>query len=236
MRKIIPVALLLSGAAWAEDPMLKYRAPSLVRDGGAFSSHQRSTTAPQRRHAAEINARAQTGIETITRDNMRSIDDGVMRRLGTTSGLPQVRLQREIEEDRAAMRYQGRLDAIRTDLGDYRDDLGRPLGPVTRHVLERSGVPLHELRERKWQIATDLEALEREAADARTRPEISDLVPRESRPRDWSDEQRARRARCDQSRSRSTSTVSSNPGTARARPRRGPRDHSADGSARALPG
>ena len=177
-RILIPLLCLLAHAASAEDPTLKFRAPSLVREGGAFSSHRPSTSAPQRRHAAEINARAQTRIEAITRDNMRKIDDGVMRRLGTTSGLPQVRLQREIEEDLAALRHQQRMDAVPTDLGDFRDALGRPLGPVTRRVLERSGIRLHELRGRKTQVARDLEALEREIEASRDAPAFGDLVPR----------------------------------------------------------
>ncbi|MCP5058042.1 MAG: alpha/beta fold hydrolase [bacterium] len=44
------------------------------------------------------------GIEATARDNLRSIDDGVIERLGSATVRPQVRRRRELEEDIAGMR------------------------------------------------------------------------------------------------------------------------------------
>lgn len=174
------VAVFAATASFAEDPMLKYRAPSLAPHGGAATDHRSAASSAAARHAAEINARAHGAIEATVRDNMRSIDDGVIERLGNPSVLPQVRRQRELEEDMAGMRQQQRLDGIESNLERYRDSLGRPLGPVTRRVLERSGIQLDVLR-RKQGVARDVDQIQERIEEAPAPPELGDLVPREPR-------------------------------------------------------
>lgn len=149
-------ALLVATASLAGDPTLLYRAPSLVPHGGAWPGHRPAALAPRDLHAAAINARAQAGIEAAQRDNMRRIDNGVIRRLGNPASLPQVRRQRELEEGVAGMRQRERRRRIEAEFGNRVDWRGQPLGSTTRRVLEESAIQLW-VRERKDGLARDLD-------------------------------------------------------------------------------
>lgn len=171
--------LLVATASHAGDPTLLYRAPSLVTRGGAWPGHRPAARAPRDLHAAAINARAQAGIEAAQRDNMRRIDNGVIRRLDNLASLPQIRQQREVEEDLAGMRQHERLRRIEAEFGNRVDWRGQPLGPTTRRVLEESAIQLW-VRERKDSLARDLAdvAAEIEAPPSLRLHELVPPVPR----------------------------------------------------------
>ena len=130
--------------------------------------------APRDLHAAEINARAQRGIEATMRDTMRSIDDSVLRRSASSAVLPLIHQQRHTEETLAGIRHEMRWERIAADWQRYEESRGRALGPHTRRVLEQSDV---EMWVRARQEAVSLEAVER---DLEARPEpvgLDSFVP-----------------------------------------------------------
>jgi hypothetical protein len=147
------LTLLLAAPATANDPSLRRPGAGPVDRPGAF----RRVPPAYETHAARINADARAKIDAGRRDAMRSIDDGVLERLGNAERLPAIQTQRALEEDMAALRHREELRRIEHEAERWPGDPG-VLGTTTRPALAGSAIEAW-LLQRKGQLARDLEAL-----------------------------------------------------------------------------